>query len=390
MTTSRIKILCVADYYLPGFRGGGPIRTIANMRRLFADEVELMIFTRDRDLGSNAPYSDIQADTWTELDDGPVYYASPKNFGAKGLDQALAGRAFDLLYLNSFFSFRASIQMYLWFRRNNSDLPILLAPRGEFSPGALALKRLKKRIYLTLVRAVGLYGDIQWQASSPAEKDCILRQFPSASTVHIAEDPIVVNFVASSEKRAPSSPAGQLRLAFVSRISPMKNLRQLLQNLSAVSCRTEFDIFGPIEDAAYWSDCQDLISELPPNVTVFYNGVVDSERVSSVFADYDLFAFPTLGENFGHVIFEALRAGTPVLISDRTPWKDDPSGAVTTVPLEDTDRWTEKLEAAANRSGRQKEQLRANARAFAEAYAKTSCAAENNLTMFNLAAGAHQ
>src|SRR5690606_22656373 len=35
-----------------------------------------------------------------------------------------------------------------------------------------------------------------------------------------------------------------------------------------------------------------------------------------------LFLFPTLGENFGHVILEALTAGCPVLISDRTPWRN--------------------------------------------------------------------
>jgi glycosyltransferase involved in cell wall biosynthesis len=29
---------------------------------------------------------------------------------------------------------------------------------------------------------------------------------------------------------------------------------------------------------------------------------------------------PTLGENFGHAIFEALSAGRPVLISNQTPW----------------------------------------------------------------------
>ena len=38
--------------------------------------------------------------------------------------------------------------------------------------------------------------------------------------------------------------------------------------------------------------------------------------------EHDLFFLPTLGENFGHVILEALYAGCPVLISDQTPWRD--------------------------------------------------------------------
>lgn len=38
-------------------------------------------------------------------------------------------------------------------------------------------------------------------------------------------------------------------------------------------------------------------------------------------ADYHLFVLLTAGENFGNSIFEALHAGTPVLISDKTPWR---------------------------------------------------------------------
>jgi glycosyltransferase involved in cell wall biosynthesis len=44
--------------------------------------------------------------------------------------------------------------------------------------------------------------------------------------------------------------------------------------------------------------------------------------VSKVFGSAHLFFFPTKGENYGHVIAEALEAGCPVLISDQTPWSD--------------------------------------------------------------------
>ena len=42
--------------------------------------------------------------------------------------------------------------------------------------------------------------------------------------------------------------------------------------------------------------------------------------VNQTLADYHLFFLPTLGENFGHSIFEALSVGVPVLISDQTLW----------------------------------------------------------------------
>lgn len=388
MTAKPIKVVCVLDYYLPGFKGGGPVRTVANMRELLAGKIDIAIFTRDRDLGSGSPYDAIHADTWTETENGPVYYASPKMFGANGLKQAIAESHFDLLYLNSFFGFRSSIQMYLFSRRANGHLPILIAPRGEFSPGALAIKRLKKRAYLTLVRMLGLYRDIQWHASTVAEKVDILRQFPAtAHAIQVAEDPVEANFVQSPADRITPSTAGYLRLAFISRISPMKNLDGLLRVLAAVSCQTELDIFGPIEDAAHWNACQSLIAALPPNVTVSYKGPLNPEMVSAVFAGYDLFAFPTHGENFGHVIFEALRAGTPVLVSDRTPWQTDPSGAIRVVPLGDTEAWRKELEAAADRTAQEKNRSRAVIRDFARNYALTSGTAAKNRAMFRQVAG---
>ena len=36
----------------------------------------------------------------------------------------------------------------------------------------------------------------------------------------------------------------------------------------------------------------------------------------------NFFILPTLGENFGHAIYEALGTGTPVIISNTTPWKN--------------------------------------------------------------------
>ena len=40
----------------------------------------------------------------------------------------------------------------------------------------------------------------------------------------------------------------------------------------------------------------------------------------SFLSRFDLFVFPTLGENFGHVVLESLAAGTPVIVGNDTPW----------------------------------------------------------------------
>ncbi len=380
MKTLPIKALCVSDYYLPGFKGGGPIRTLANMRKILANHVEIAIFTRDRDLGAEAPYEGICANEWLETEAGPVFYADPATFNARGLKRALAGRDFDILYLNSFFSRRASIELIFAFRQSSR---ILLAPRGEFSPGALTIKGFKKRVFLALVRALGLYRGVYWHASTEMEKQDILRQFPQAERmIHLAEDPIDIGFTAVTDSQAPPKQAGTARLAFISRISPKKNLDGLLRILATVKHPVTLEVFGPIEDEAHWQACQQLIKALPDHITATYQGAVAPDEVSPIFARFDLFAFPTHGENFGHVIFEALRAGTPVLVSDQTPWKTDPSGAVTALSLGDGVAWRREIEAVAGRAAQPQARLRMATLEFAQNYALKNDTKENNFTMF--------
>lgn len=381
MTISTI--LTITDYFLPGYLGGGPIRTLANMRAQLAGQVTLAIFTRDRDLGAQEPYPGIQQNQWVETPDGPVFYACPRTFGPRGLREALAVRAFDAVYLNSFFSAPASILVNIDLRRRGVRLPILLAPRGEFSPGALAVKKAKKRAFLGLSRHLGLYRDVAWHASTAMEADDILQQFPHArGRIHIAADPVIARPPGAMPEVAPKQP-GHLRLAFISRISPMKNLDSLLTVLSRVRAPVDFDVFGPVEDASYWAACEKKIATLPRHIRVRALGVIAPDTVSNTFARYDLFAFPTRGENFGHVIFEALRGGTPVLLSDQTPWRPNDAGALKVLPLADIAGWCRAIQDAASRTETAQAPLRAAARDYAARYAATDGSFQANLTMFH-------
>lgn len=49
-------------------------------------------------------------------------------------------------------------------------------------------------------------------------------------------------------------------------------------------------------------------------------GEVSHEKIHETFSKYHFFLFPTFSENYGHVIVESMLAGTPVIISDQTPW----------------------------------------------------------------------
>jgi glycosyltransferase involved in cell wall biosynthesis len=98
----------------------------------------------------------------------------------------------------------------------------------------------------------------------------------------------------------------------------------------------------------YWKECQKLMANLPENVSVNYLGSVNPTEVVNIFSCYDLFLLPTAGENYGHVIAESLTAGTPVLISTETPWRNlQADGLGWDIDLAQMDSFVEIIEMAA-------------------------------------------
>ena len=76
--------------------------------------------------------------------------------------------------------------------------------------------------------------------------------------------------------------------------------------------------------------------EQSPNVSCNYCGPIPYEQVHETFAKYHAFLFPTLNENFGHVILEAFLARIPAILSDQTFWRDlEQRDAGVDLPLED-------------------------------------------------------
>jgi glycosyltransferase involved in cell wall biosynthesis len=334
------KILILSAFYAPGNKGGGSARSVMNLVDALGGEFSFRVVTGDRDLGDADPYQDIVTNRWIQLNKAEVMYLTPGWSGMRVLIKLLLGvESGTVLYLNSFFSLRFSILPILLYRLTLAQpSSVVLAPRGEFSSGALALKPGKKRFYIRVAKLLRLYDGIVWQASTSHEEADIKslfsgltelrRQKPvvseaitktKRSTIAIAKDIAVIPNTAM-KMRSEKAPRN-LRVIFVSRISPKKNLLFALELLRMVTGEIHFDIYGPIEDDGYWRQCNDAIAVLPSNVSAMYRGIVEHERVEALFASYDLFLFPTLGENFGHVISEALCAGCPVLISDRTPWR---------------------------------------------------------------------
>ena len=383
---NRLIILCLLDYYLPGFKSGGPLRSILNLVDQLGDELDFFIITRDRDANDAESYPAICVNEWNVVGRSQVFYATPDQIDLYSIARLIRNTPHDVLYLNSFFSLSFSIQPLI--ARKLGLLPIkpcILAPRGEFSKGALELKRTKKAIFMSAASSIGLHNSITWQASSAMERDQIRLNIGSiAKQIVIAPDLPSDSSLPLYGALKPSERhhQGMLRLVFISRISAKKNLDFLLKILFNVSSPTSLDIFGPIEDPFYLHKCNKLIGLLPEHIKVSFMSAVNHSDVAATFGRYDLFAFPTRGENFGHVIIESLAAGTPVLVSDQTPWRGNEELALQEISLLNPDAWAAAIDQWANLDASSMFQRRAAAMAYANRVLHDKNTTNKNLNLF--------
>jgi glycosyltransferase involved in cell wall biosynthesis len=173
-----------------------------------------------------------------------------------------------------------------------------------------------------MAKALGLYRDAVWHVSSEHEAADVQRHFGSHARIIVARDCLPDIRDLKAEFSPGQKVAGRLDIVFLSRICRMKNLAGALRMLQGLQGEVRMNIYGPKEESDYWRECEAIIDTLPANIRIKYCGAVAHEEVSGIMARHHLFFLPTEGENFGFAIFEALVSGCPVLISDRTPWRN--------------------------------------------------------------------
>lgn len=314
------KVLVFADYFLPGFRAGGPIQSLRAIIDSLQNEFDFSVITRNHDFNDATPYS-VPVDEAVMQNGATVYYQEDKAKSFFSMIERIKKINPDVIYFNSFFSFFYSFLPIFYLRVFMKDkTPLLIAPRGELSKGALSLKTKKKKFFLLIVKCFGLYKAVNWQVTSQEEAKEIHALFPITKKVWVTSNlkKIECNLRDVHEKKID-----ELNIIFLSRVSRKKNIDFALRVLSQQKKgKITFDIYGPLEDQIYWKECEMIICQLADNITVKYCGELNPSEVVETFSKYHLFFFPTRGENFGHVILEALGAGCPVLTTDTIPWSN--------------------------------------------------------------------
>ncbi|GIU70081.1 MAG: hypothetical protein KatS3mg002_1317 [Candidatus Woesearchaeota archaeon] len=70
------KILIFIDWYIPAYKAGGPVKSIANLIALLKHKVDFYIITGDRDEGDIIPFSNLVFNKWHSNDGYKVIYLS--------------------------------------------------------------------------------------------------------------------------------------------------------------------------------------------------------------------------------------------------------------------------------------------------------------------------
>jgi len=63
---SRPSLLICADWFAPGYRAGGPIRSVVNLTQLLAASCDVQVLTSCCDLGETRPYDGLAVNQWLQ------------------------------------------------------------------------------------------------------------------------------------------------------------------------------------------------------------------------------------------------------------------------------------------------------------------------------------
>ncbi len=311
------KLLIMASLFWPQKNSGGPPVSIMNLVRSIYKNYDLYIISNNHELNDDKPLEGV-FEGKNEFEFGTVYYLSRKNHSISGVYRIIRHIKPDIIYQNSFFSYNDLIPV-LMYKKINRNVNVIITPRGEFQSNALNKGIQKKMAYIRLLRFSGLLKSVIWQFA--AESEC--ENWNHVCKVSAKSVYIIPNLTyGGNVDPNRSKTSGFVKLCFVGRIHPHKNLLFALEILSKINGQVIFDIYGAIEDNAYYQECISFCSTLPNNIKCSFKGSVDNELIHNVIGSYHALFLPTKSEAYGQSLVEAMLTEVPVITSNNTPWND--------------------------------------------------------------------
>jgi glycosyltransferase involved in cell wall biosynthesis len=194
--------------------------------------------------------------------------------------------------------------------------PLLVSPRGMLLAWARQSKAAKKKIAWSLYQRRDLWAASAFHATS-AEEVAALRELGLRQPAAIVANAVDVP---PSRSRVRDAKTPKIVL-FLSRLTRKKGLDSLLRVWVGLKPRGwKLVVAGPDEDG-YGARLLKRWRRDGLGPEVEFVGPVWGEQKWSLFRQAGVFVLPSLSENFGIAIAEALGSGVPVITTRATPWR---------------------------------------------------------------------
>ena len=235
----------------------------------------------------------------------------------------------DIVYIQYLFHYTVPFALlFSWF----FDKDVVLCPRGSLAKWGMEYKRKNlKKIWLFLfIYPFKKY--IKWQASSYIERDDILQYFPSGKVVIVTDGIEFSAFQTSTtiskeallEKYTGKQFEQISDVVFsMGRLHKIKGFDILIDAFNLYlkeSPNAKLIIAGA--DDGMQNELEIKINNLNLTDAVFLIGMVNKQQKIELLSSSSAFALASAFESFGIVVAEALACGLPVVVSNKTPWKD--------------------------------------------------------------------
>jgi glycosyltransferase involved in cell wall biosynthesis len=377
------KILLFSDWFAPSYKAGGPIRSCVNFAYAMSDSYQIYILTSNADFGGEI--LNVTTNKWLDFDANiQVQYLTKEKENIKYLAKTIAFVKPQFIYLNNMYSLFFTLKPLYFILKNNIDVKVILSPRGMLRVSAIKYKPLKKQIFFFIFRLLKVSKKLCFHATDNQEKEDIVKQL-DANPDKIE---VISNFPQSKQNELKIIPKHNksLKIVFISRILPIKNLKFVLEQLKRIKneFKVSLTVVGTIEDDNYWKECLNIIDQLPTNINILYKGEVIHEEIEGILQEHHFFILPTFGENFGHAIFEAFLVGRPVIISNQTPWRNLASQKIGwDISLDNKEQWKKSIEYAISMNQEEFDNWCNAAWRFAQSYINNSSIKEEYLKLFS-------
>ena len=196
-----------------------------------------------------------------------------------------------------------------------TNAKIVFSPHGMLDPYSFSLKPIRKKLVWFLFQKKILKFSDLIIVNSSTEKKNIDNIFKNKKTVVISHG--ISNMKKNHNIRLQKNK--KIRFVFFSRIHPVKNLKKLIDiwHNDNFFRNYELSIYGDIADNQYFKE---LNKKIYLNNNISYKGPLYKDKIKTL-SKYEVFILPSVSENFGLVVLEALKAGLYLILNKNLPWK---------------------------------------------------------------------